>query len=232
MSKDKTRYGQNFLVSNYVIRSILKAANIKSSDVVLEIGSGRGVLLPLLCQKAKKVISIELDKKLYSFVKLNFSNIDNLILKNEDGFKKTYTFTVFVSNLPYYRSKIAFEWLSQQKFSRGVIMLQKEFVDKILHKLTATSVLVHHAFDINPLINVDRTNFFPIPNVNSVLIKLVQKRSLSINTISSINSFFLNQKLVRNIFRKYNIKYVTAKNKLNDFQNNKIVEIAKKTRFL
>jgi 16S rRNA (adenine1518-N6/adenine1519-N6)-dimethyltransferase len=60
-----------------------------------------GILTPLLCQNANKVISVDVDEKLANKAKSEFSNLDNLVLKSGDGFKKKDLFSIFVSNLPY-----------------------------------------------------------------------------------------------------------------------------------
>ena len=235
MSNDKKHLGQNFLISNQIINFIIEEANIQSDDVVLEIGSGRGILLPLLCKKAKKVISVELDTRLYGFIKSNFSDLNNLIVKNEDGFRHDdYEFTVFISNLPYYKSKSAIEWLSRQHFSHGVVMVQKEFANKILYKYTPISILANYSFDLHSVMQVKRTNFFPVPNVDSTLIKFTKRKTLSKDTIKLINKIFLHKKTVRYIAKKYNIEFNTnTKNEFNRLQNNEIIEIVQEiSKFL
>jgi len=228
LSNDKKHLGQNFLISNQTINFIIESANIKRDDVVLEIGSGRGILLPLLCKKAKKVIAVELDTQLYNFIKSNFSDLNNLIVKNEDGFKHNdYDFTIFVSNLPYYKSKSAIEWLSCQNFSHGVMMIQKEFADKILYGRKAISILANYSFDLHSVLQVKRANFFPRPNVDSTLIKFTQRKILSKDIIKSINKIFSNKKIIQYIAKKYNIKLgINTKNEFNYLHNNEIIEIA------
>lgn len=76
MSENKRHLlGQHFLTSDSVAKSIVDLAAIKKSDIVLEVGTGKGILIPYLCNKAKRVISIEKDSKLYMDVKKKFSNI-------------------------------------------------------------------------------------------------------------------------------------------------------------
>ena len=228
MSNGKNNFGQNFLISNQIINFIIEEAQIKNDDVVLEIGSGRGILLPLLCKHAKKVIAVEIDTQLCDFIKSKFSNLNNLTVKNEDGFDHDYKFTVFVSNLPYYKSKSTFEWLSKQHFSHGVIMLQKEFAHKILYECTAISILANYSFYLHHVINVNRVNFFPIPNVDSTLIKLTKKKTLSNDIIKSIHKIFLHKKAIRYmVSKKYNLtSNINIKNYFNHLQNNEIIEIA------
>ena len=123
--------GQHFLQSKTIAKSIVSNANITRNDVVLEIGTGYGILIPHLCKNAKQVFSIENDQNLHFSVKSNFDDYSNLVLEYGDGFNSSHNFSVFVSNLPYSKSRFAIEWLLQKKFSRAVIMVQKEFAEKL-----------------------------------------------------------------------------------------------------
>ena len=84
----RKRLGQHFLTSNSIAKSIVSEAKITKNDIVFEIGTGQGILTPLLCQKADKVISVDMDEELIRNAKSKFSDIDNLVLKSGDGFKK------------------------------------------------------------------------------------------------------------------------------------------------
>ena len=64
MNKRK-RLGQHFLTSNSIAQSIVSEAKISRNDIVFELGTGLGILTPLLYEKAKKVISIDADRELY-----------------------------------------------------------------------------------------------------------------------------------------------------------------------
>ncbi len=79
--------GQNFLISEEVIAEIVEAANLESSDTVLEVGPGLGILTEALIRKVKKVVSVEVDQKLFSFLVAKFAGIKNLELVNEDILK-------------------------------------------------------------------------------------------------------------------------------------------------
>ncbi|NNM02252.1 MAG: ribose ABC transporter permease, partial [Nitrosopumilus sp.] len=112
----RKRFGQHFLNSNPIAQTIASEAKITKNDVVFELGTGLGILTSLLCQNAKKVISVDVDKQLTENAKSKFSGIDNLVLKSGDGFKIKDSFTIFVSNLPYSKSKEAIEWLAESSF--------------------------------------------------------------------------------------------------------------------
>ena len=75
--------GQNFLIEEQVVESIVDASQIEEDDIVIEIGPGLGTLTQKLLQKAKKVIAIELDNRMIEILKDRFALYDNLILLNE-----------------------------------------------------------------------------------------------------------------------------------------------------
>jgi len=230
MSKRK-RLGQHFLASENVAKSIVSAAKLTKNDVVLEIGTGRGILVPLLCNKAKKVISIEYDKLLYHDAIIKFSNISNLTLKHGNGFKTNEKFSVFVSNLPYSQSRKAIEWLIQKNYSKAVIMVQEDFAKKLLnnqknHK--AISVLVNYATDIVPILNVKKTNFFPQPKVHSTVIKLTRKKSVSKNLIQTVHKLFsYRRKTLQNVLKQFGQKIQSGK-RIDDLTGDEIIKIAKR----
>lgn len=159
----RKKLGQHFLNSDSIAKSIISEAKITKNDTVFEVGIGQGILTPLLCEKAGKVISVDIDESLVKNAKIKFSGVDNLVLKSGDGLKKKDDFTIFVSNLPYSRSKDAIEWLAQTPFSHGVIMVQKEFADKLLAKSSknrkAISIIATQAFDITTISKVGKNNF-------------------------------------------------------------------------
>ena len=229
--RKRKRLGQHFLASENVAKSIVSAAKLTKNDVVLEIGTGRGILVPLLCNKAKKVISIEYDKVLYHDAALKFSNISNLTLKHGNGFKTNEKFSVFVSNLPYSQSRKAIEWLIQKNYSKAVIMVQEDFAKKLLnnqknHK--AISVLVNYATDIVPVLNVKKTNFIPQPKVHSTVIKLTRKKSVSKDLIQTVHKLFsFRRKTLQNILKQFG-QNIQSEKRLDDLTGDEIIKIAKR----
>ena len=228
--KKRRKLGQHFLKSNTVANYIVSAAKITKNDLVLEIGTGRGILIPYLCKEAKKVYSIEVDKNLYNLAKSNFSNYPNLILERGDGFICDHSFSIFISNLPYSKSRMSIEWLLQKKFLRAVVLVQKEFAEKLTsnedHK--AISVLANYGFEIKFLMNIKNSNFFPSPKVDSILLLLKPKKTLSKVLISTVNRIFsYRRKTVQNIFKQFGINS-TSKRRLDDLTGDEIIGIAKK----
>ena len=226
----RKKLGQHFLNSNSIAKSIVSEAKITKKDIVFELGTGLGILTPLLCEKASKVISIDVDEKLVGNAKSTFSNISNLILKSGDGFKKKDSFSIFVSNLPYSKSKDAIEWLAQTPFSHGVIMVQKEFADKLLtkspKKRKAVSIIANHAFEIKSISKVGKNNFSPPPKVDSVILKIIQKNTMKKDLVQVINKIFsYRRKTIKNILKQFNKETVIDK-RVDDLSGDEIIDLA------
>ena len=222
--------GQHFLISNSIANSIVSEAKITKNDIVFEVGTGQGILTTLLCQKAAKVISVDMDEELVRNAKSKFSDVGNLFLKSGDGFKKKDIFTIFVSNLPYSRSKDAIEWLAQTSFSHGVIMVQKEFADKLLatssKRRKAVSIIATSAFEITSILKVGKNNFSPSPKIDSVVLKITKKNNLSKELIQSINKIFsYRRKTVKNILKQFN-KESKIDKRVDDLSGEEIIDLA------
>ena len=222
--------GQHFLNSKSIAEFIVKEAEISKSDVVFEIGTGPGILIPLMCENAQKVISIDADEKLIKKARLNVSQFGNRILKSGDGFKQKDAFSIFVSNLPYSKSKDAIEWLAQNSFSHGVIMVQKEFAEKLLatsKNRRAVSIIATYTLDIKKISIVGKNNFSPPPKVDSVVLKISKKTTLDKKLISLINDLFsYRRKTVKNILKQFN-KQSTIEKRIDDLSGDEIVNLAK-----
>lgn len=209
--KNKTNLGQNFLVDEEIVKKIIKLSQIGENDVVCEVGTGTGTLTKELCKIAKFVYSFELDSKLFeqSNKQLKF---DNLKLFNLDGLneKLNLEFDVFFSSLPYYESRRAMSWLCQKHFKRGIVLLQKDFVEKLMSKpgeknYRAISALTQYRFSINILLKVSPSSFFPKPKVESLLVELLPKNST------------LSQQIVNDIQFLYSFRKKTVSFVLNYF---------------
>ena len=229
MNKRKN-LGQHFLKSKTIAKDIVSNAKITRNDVVLEIGTGHGILIPYLCKNAKQVFSIENDQDLYLSTKSNFHDYPNLVLEYGDGFDSDHSFSIFVSNLPYSKSRFTIEWLLQKKFSRAVIMVQKEFSEKLIsseeHK--AISVLANYGFRIKFLMNVKKSNFSPIPKVDSAVILLEQKKIVPKILISTVNRIFsYRRKTMQNILKQFGLNS-TSKKRLDELSGGEIIKIAQK----
>lgn len=229
-------YGQTFLIDLRVAREIIERSEIKSFEDVCEMGSGKGILIPYLCQKAQSVKSFEVDSKLYNNIKILQSKFNNLEIINEDILKhiKPLKFDVFVSNIPYSKSKEIFLWLATNKFDRATLMVQDEFSQKIQSKTgeknyRAVSAISQYCFNIQPLFKVDRKSFSPKPNVDSQVIKLISKKKLlSKDTISKIHLIFsFKNKTVSKLNNKLNTNFKDKSIRVKEMEPEKIIALSK-----
>jgi len=182
------KLGQNFLVSEKAFEKILKAADLSSKDVVLEIGSGIGNLTLKLAKKVKKVIAIEKDKKMCEILaqELKDQNIKNVQIINHDILKLDlgpYSKSPYqlVANLPYYiTSPVIRKFLESNKPPKSmVLMIQKEVAQRICADPGKMSILAASVqFYAKPKIvsYISKKSFWPEPKVDSAIIKIVPKR--------------------------------------------------------
>jgi 16S rRNA (adenine1518-N6/adenine1519-N6)-dimethyltransferase len=190
--------GQHMLVDRRIVNKIVSAANLRKDEIVLEAGTGQGVLTTELCRHAAQVISYEVDSPLYEKAREQLlPYFSNLQLVKADLFKTKDApfFDVFVSNLPYSRSRDALEWLSALKFDRAIIMVQEEFADKLVARPNsknygAISVLAAHCFTIEKLFKVRKESFEPQPKVESSMIRITPINTISREVIRNVNVIF------------------------------------------
>jgi 16S rRNA (adenine1518-N6/adenine1519-N6)-dimethyltransferase len=190
--------GQHFLVDGRVLGQIVNAAAIKGDEVVCEAGTGAGILTAELCRRAGRVISYEVDRALYEKARLSLVGFENLQLRNADPFSgkaQELKFDVFVSNLPYSRSRDAIEWLASIKFNRAIVMVQEEFADKLAavpgeQNYRAISAISGYCFRLERLFSVGSDAFDPPPRVESTVVRLTPVKTLSPDAIKKINRLF------------------------------------------
>lgn len=228
----RRRLGQHFLKSDRIAKAIISEAAISSEDVVYEIGTGLGILTEGLCRSAKRVISVESDRNLFEAAGARLSHIENLTLRLGNGFGSVEEFTVFVSNLPYSQSRPAMEWLASTSFSHGVIMVQKEFAQKLLSRSAsgrrAVRVVANHTLEIARISNVGRRNFDPPPAVDSVLLRIRKKRTVKRPLIHAINGIFsYRRKTVQNILKQFG-EETDMDSRLEDLSDEELAGIAER----
>ena len=231
----RKRYGQHILKEDSVIDRIVDSATLLGIESVCEIGTGTGMLTRELCKRAKWVTSFEIDKKLFEKAKKYLGHTSNLALVNEDPLKSSkLNFEVFVSNIPYSRSRAIIEWLSMQCFDHAIIMLQKEFADKIQSQIgeksyRAISVVCQYSFHIQNLFAVSKIAFYPVPLVESSVLQLVPKNTprLTDPIIKNLNMIFSQRHRKASILKK---KFLVNQNvgsiRIDHLDFNELVHIA------
>lgn len=220
------------LVDSRVLAKIVDAAKISRGETMLEAGTGQGVLTAELCKAAKSVVSYEVDKKLYQQAKAHLQ-FQNLELVNADLFKTTdLDFDVFASNLPYSRSRDAFEWLAAQKFKRAIVMVQEEFAEKLAAKpgdknYRAISALAAHCFAIEKLFRVGRQSFEPQPKVESTVLRIIPINTVTKETVRSLNLLFSKRnKKASSVAAKAGMKIELGDSRIDQLAPDDVVKLA------
>lgn len=178
--------GQNFLIDKKVLDKIVKTAELKKDDVILEIGAGFGILTQELAKQVKRVIAVELDKRLIEALKEKFAKFKNVEIIHEDILKiQSVKFKLqnkkykIVANLPYnITSMILRKFLSEEsiKPDKMILLVQREVAERIVAQPGQMSLLsVSAQFYSQPKIIsiVSNSSFWPKPKVNSAIIKIV-----------------------------------------------------------
>ena len=185
----RKKFGQNFLIDMHVLDKIIDAADISPDDFVLEIGPGLGAMTQRLCEKARQVYAVEIDKMLIPVLGETLAGYDNYILVNEDVLKLDLGEIVaehnqgrpikVVANLPYYVTTPIIMSLFEEKIPLKsiTVMVQSEVAHRMQAKegtkdYGALSLAVAYYADPYIAAIVPRNCFIPRPNVDSAVITL------------------------------------------------------------
>ena len=188
--------GQNFLINQEVIDTIVDCSQITKKDLVIEIGPGLGTLTKHLLEKAKKVICIELDSKMVSILGDRFKFYDNIFIINDDVLKVNLKELIkeekkknkienvkIVANLPYYITTPIIMKLLEEKLDLEsiTVMIQKEVADRLIaipgdKETGAITYSVYYYAESVGVMEVPNSSFIPEPEVTSKVIKLVLRK--------------------------------------------------------
>lgn len=204
-SDRKKSLGQCFLEDRNILRLEAQLAK-PEGKIVLEIGAGDGRLTEaLLERKPKKVIALELDPKFASLLREKFAGQPVEILEADVMEAELPPADVIVGNIPYYISSGIVFRLAPLHFERAVLMVQKEFAEKMVAKpgdgnYGRLSVTAQLSYDVVVERKVLRHLFRPVPKVDSAII-LLKPKSTALTAFQEnvIRSLFQHKnKTVRN----------------------------------
>lgn len=232
----KKIYGQNFIIDENIINSIIEKSNIDKDTLVIEVGPGAGSLTYKLGKYAGEVIAYEIDTSLKELLSDNISQLNNVKVIYEDFLKsniksviKEYSYKkiYLVANLPYYiTTPIILKVIEDELFiDKMVVMVQKEVGDRFKARpgskdYSSLSVYLNYYYDVKKVLDVSKNVFIPKPNVDSIVVEFKKKESLKY--LKDKNVLF---KLVRDSFKQ---KRKTLKNNLRDYDLSKIEKILEK----
>ena len=183
------KFGQNFLIDTHVLEKIVDAADIGKDDLVLEIGPGIGTVTQYLCEAARQVIAVEIDRKLIEILKDTLSAYDNVEVINEDILKVDIAAFVeeknggkpikVVSNLPYYiTTPIIMTLLEKRVPVTDMTLMMQEEVARRMQAVPgnkdygALSLAVQYYSVPYIAAFVPQNCFMPRPNVGSAVVNL------------------------------------------------------------
>lgn len=183
-SHAKKELGQNFLINEKVANDIVNALDIKDSDSVLEIGPGLGALSEIIFKQTKNYVAVEYDQKFVNYLNKVFENSNVRIVKNNVLKFKEFTFNKIIGNLPYYLTSDIVEYvaLNFTNIEKAVFMVQKECLKRFTAKsgkdYNSLNVLILYLYGVEELFKVTKENFFPVPNVESLVFSMTPRKNI------------------------------------------------------
>jgi len=225
MIKAKKKFGQNFLIDNRVIKSIIDEIKFSETGKYLEIGPGMGALTIELQKKTKNLDLIEIDPDMIKILRAKMNSDTELfegdVLGFDDNFFEGYN--VVLGNLPYYIStEIIFRFVLINNVDTLYFMVQKEVADRLVAKIgskdnSILTNLVGFNFKTEKCFDIKPESFNPAPKVTSSFIKLTRHKDY-VNEITYVDF----KRIIKESFKfkrknlKNNLKDILN---LNDFEN-------------
>lgn len=209
----KKKLGQNFLVDKRKREEIIILSKVSKDDYVLEIGAGSGAITKGLCEEAKYVIAVEIDKDIIPKLSENIRDFNNVSIMTEDimsidifrllnvfakkGFIRLKDHIKVVANLPYYiTSPIISKLLVMPHISEITVMVQKEVADRICafpgtKNFGVLTLLCNYFGVATKVLDVPKECFYPVPKVNSTVIRIV--KNTDVINLDNPNNFIIEE---------------------------------------
>ncbi|TSC75903.1 MAG: hypothetical protein G01um101430_73 [Parcubacteria group bacterium Gr01-1014_30] len=198
------RLGQHFLVDKFALFKVISASELKTQNVVLEIGPGTGLLTQELAKRSRKVIAVEKDPKMIDILSetlKGFRNIEVMwgdILKMQSAKLKAKNSNVkfkIVGNLPFYLTAPVIRKFLEAKVQPElmVLVVQKEVAQRICSKppkMNLLTVAVQFYADPKIVAYIPKTSFWPQPKVDSAILKITPRADKYEADKSFVNKFF------------------------------------------
>lgn len=193
--KFKHSLGQNFITDEFLLEDIADESGITKDDCVLEIGPGNGALTRCLCDRAKYVVAVEIDKSLIPLLTSNLKEYKNVSIINADFLNYDFNNIVMefqskselckprikvVANLPYYITSPIIQSLLQNPYiSEMTLMVQKEVAERIVatpntKDFGILTLACNYYADTEMIMIVSKECFFPKPKVDSAVVHFIK----------------------------------------------------------
>jgi 16S rRNA (adenine1518-N6/adenine1519-N6)-dimethyltransferase len=221
--KPNKAYGQNFLVDKNIVDKIIDSVNYKIKQSIIEIGPGLGVLTKELENKANDLTVVEVDKLMVEILQTQLKQTTKIV--NKDILKYQFNNTgnkTIIGNLPYYITTEIIEKVYEYStfVDEFILMIQQDVATKILNlkqgkDLSFVSIISNYGFDVELITDVSKNSFYPVPNVDSSVLKMTSKK---MNARDLLN------------FKTFTIKLMKQRRKtvLNNLKEMFSIEIANK----
>lgn len=186
----KKKFGQNFLTSDYILSSIVNAAELNENVGVIEIGPGLGALTNYIAKHAKKVLCYEIDTDLLPILEDTLSEYDNVKIINQDILEADVNRDIekylpdcqeiyVIANLPYYITTPILLTLLERvsRIKKYIVMMQLEVANRLAGKTktkeyNSLSIAIQYRATVKKVLNVPRNVFIPAPNVDSAVLEI------------------------------------------------------------
>ena len=219
--KPKKKFGQNFLTDDSIAKDIVSLLSDSKTKTIIEIGPGKGILTKYLLKISHKEIKfVEIDEECVSYLKNKYPNIEKHLINDDflninlNSFKQPLS---IIGNFPYnISSQILFKIYENKNIVNEMIgMFQFEVAERICSnygtkKYGILSVLIQAFFEVKMMKKIKPNSFFPIPKVDSAVIK-ISKKTDTINCDEILfkkivkQSFGQRRKTLRNSLKIFNI---------------------------
>lgn len=184
----KKRFGQNFLIDQAIIRSLVESIRPLPDDLMVEIGPGLGALTQPLLKNLNHLHVVELDRDIVSWMRGHYP-VDKITIHNTDALKFDFSslgaHTRVVGNLPYNISTPLLFHLAESvdHIVDMHFMLQKEVVERMVADPSTSeygrlSVMLQYRFHMEYLVTVPPESFDPAPKVESAFVRIVPHAKL------------------------------------------------------
>lgn len=223
----KKSLGQNFLQDNNILNKIVASVSVGNNDLIIEIGPGHGALTKKLVDMGCDVLAFEVDLRVKEY--LDKINCFNLKVVYQDILQvdfREYDFSKYdkihvIANIPYYITTPIIEKIINSNINEVdmTLMVQKEVADRFSAKpgsqdYGSVSVYLNYFYDISTLTNVSRHAFYPVPNVDSAVIKLVRHNKYQVTNEEKFFKFVkqcfqYKRKNIRNNLKGYDLEKVS-----------------------
>ncbi|MDA2921727.1 16S rRNA (adenine(1518)-N(6)/adenine(1519)-N(6))-dimethyltransferase RsmA [Patescibacteria group bacterium AH-259-L07] len=192
------RRGQNFLINPFIVEKVIAAAGLDKNDIVIEVGAGLGTLTKQIAKQVKKVVAIEIDKKLVQVLSDELCDYKNVEIVHGDirdptSYKLPATSYKIVANLPFNITGLTLRKFLGRKNRPEVmvVIVQKEVGERIIArpskrgrddkkgKMNLLAVSVQFYAHPEIIFCISKNNFWPKPKVDSVILKIVPSGGLT-----------------------------------------------------